>query len=184
MRCFLTFLSLLAFCFATGRAQTTPSADEVLQAAYAKAAGEHKKVFLIFHASWCVWCRKMDSSMNDISCKKFFDDNFVITHLVVMESKGKEDLENQGARDLLKKYKAESSGIPFWIVFDAEGNVLADAKRPPQNKNVGCPAKEEEVEYFIEVLKKIANPTGEELNTIRTRFRKNEFKRPAWVPAS
>jgi len=175
----LIFLSFLALCITTGRAQTPSSADQVLQAAYAKAAQEHKKVFLIFHASWCGWCRKMDSSMNDASCKKFFDDNFVITHLVVMESKGKENLENPGALDLLKKYKADRSGIPFWVVFDAEGNILADAKMPPQNSNAGCPAKEEEVGYFIGVLKKVTNPTEGELNTIRIRFRKNEYKIPA-----
>jgi thioredoxin-related protein len=184
MKQLLIFLSFLAVCSATGRAQTPPSADQVLQAAYAKAAKEDKKVFLIFHASWCGWCRKMDSSMNDVSCKKFLDDNFVITHLVVMESKGKENLENPGALDLLKKYKADRSGIPFWVVFDAEGNMLADAKMPPQNSNTGCPAKEEEVEYFIDVLKKVTNPGEAELNAIRTRFRKNEYKRPASVPAS
>lgn len=184
MKQLLIFLSFLAVCSATGRAQTPPSADQVLQAAYAKAAKEHKKVFLIFHASWCGWCRKMDSSMSDVSCKKFFDNNFVITHLVVMESKGKENLENPGALDLLKKYKADRSGIPFWVVFDAEGNMLADAKMPPQNSNTGCPAKEEEVEYFIDVLKKVTNPGEAELNAIRTRFRKNEYKRTASVPAS
>ena len=178
MKQLLISLSFLAVGFTTGRAQTTPSADQVLQAAYAKAAREHKKVFLICHASWCGWCGKMESSMNDASCKKFFDDNFVITHLVVMESKGKENLENPGARNLLKRYKAESSGIPFWMVFDAEGNMLADAKMPPKNSNVGCPAKEEEVEYFIDVLKKVTNPTEGELNAIRTRFRKNENKIP------
>ncbi|MBK7374589.1 MAG: hypothetical protein IPJ02_03205 [Chitinophagaceae bacterium] len=53
---------------------------------------------LIFHASWCGWCHKMDTSLNDISVKRFFDDNFVITHITVLESKGKERLENPGEK--------------------------------------------------------------------------------------
>jgi hypothetical protein len=82
----------------------------------------------MFHASWCGWCHKMDTSLNDASVKKFFDDNFVIRHLVVFESKGKENLENPGALEMLTKYDGKDQGIPFWLIFDKDENFLADSR--------------------------------------------------------
>ena len=80
-----------------------PIANAVLKKAVVDAGNENKKVLLIFHASWCGWCHKMDSSLNDLSCKKFFDENFVITHITVLESKGKENLENPGGLEMMEK---------------------------------------------------------------------------------
>src|SRR6188472_3318713 len=93
---FLLFSLLTTVVFA----QQVPSADQILKEARAQAAKENKNVMVIFHASWCGWCHKMDTSLNDASVKKFFDDNFVIRHLVVFESKGKENLENPGALEM------------------------------------------------------------------------------------
>ena len=55
--------------------------------------------------------------MNDPACKEFFDNNYVIDHLVVKESENNKHLENPGAEDLLKQYKGANSGIPFWLDF-------------------------------------------------------------------
>jgi thioredoxin-related protein len=160
--------------------QAPPSAGEVMKEAFDAAVKENKKVFIMFHASWCGWCHKMDASLNDISCKKFFDDNFIIRHRVVFESKGKENFENPGALAMLTKYKGADQGIPFWLVFDKDGSLLADSKMPPGSVNpdkrylnTGCPASKEEVDYFIEVLKKTTSLKEGELEVIRVRFRKN-----------
>lgn len=156
------------------------TADVVMSEAYATAKAENKKVFVMFHASWCGWCHKMDAAMNEPAMKKFFDDNFVIRHLVVMESEGKKNLENPGAADMMKKYHGDKSGIPYWLVFDSDGNLLADSKLraagdgPEKGSNVGCPAAENEVAYFIEVLKKTTKLTEADLTLIAQRFRKNE----------
>jgi len=158
----------------------TPSAEEIMKEAFSTAVKENKKVFIMFHASWCGWCHKMDASLNDPVCKKYFDDNFVIRHLVVYESKGKENLENSGALDMLTKYNGADQGIPFWLVFDKNENFLADSRMPPPSatpeakaQNTGCPANKEEVDYFIEVLKKATSLKEAELEIIRVRFRKN-----------
>lgn len=134
----------------------------------------------MFHASWCGWCHRMDKAMNDEAVKKFFDENFVIRHLVVMESDGKKDLENPGAAEMMKKYHGDKSGIPYWLVFDSNGTLLADSKVRPEGggpetgDNVGCPASEKEVAYFIEILKKTTKLQEAELTLIAQRFRKNE----------
>jgi len=158
-----------------------PNADTIMKEAIKIAAGENKKVFIIFHASWCIWCRKMDSSMNDKSCKNFFDDNYIVRHLTVLESKDKKHLENPVAAEMLGKYKGVDQGIPFWLIFDKYGNLLADSQLRPdgaaldkQGTNTGCPASEEEVNYFISVLKKTSRMSAPQLDIIKKRFRENE----------
>jgi len=163
------------------KAQLPPSsADEILKGAYLAATKENKNVFIMFHASWCGWCHKMDKSMNDETCKKFFENNFVIRHLVVDESTDKKNLENPGADELRKKYYGDGQGIPFWLVFDKDGVLLADSKMrvkdagPETGDNTGCPASEKEVEYFISVLQKTTHLNSDQLEIIRNRFRQNE----------
>lgn len=169
-------LLLLAQISISLSAQNTPlSADEVLKKAFAKAKTEKKNVFVLFHASWCGWCRKMDTAMADSVCKPFFDKNYVIEHLTIQESDDKKNLENPGAEELYKKHAntPKSGGIPFWIVYDANGKVLGDAKMPDGN-NSGCPAAAEEVEHFISVLKKSSKMDDKTSKAIFIRFRKNE----------
>src|SRR5262245_59579866 len=89
------------------------SADEIMREAMQTAAKENKNVFVIFHASWCGWCHKMDTSINDKTCKDFFYKNYVIRHLVVDESRDKKALENPGADELRAKYHGDNEGIPF-----------------------------------------------------------------------
>ena len=156
------------------------SSEEIMKEAFTSARNQNKKVLLMFHASWCGWCHKMDTSLNDASVKKFFDDNFVIRHLVVFESKGKENLENPGALEMLTKFEGKDQGIPFWLIFDKDEKFLFDSRMSAivnsteKLVNTGCPASKEEVDYFIEVLKKTTDLKEDQLEKIRTRFRRNE----------
>jgi len=158
-----------------------PSASEIMTEAMQTAAKENKNVFIIFHASWCGWCHKMDTSIDDKSCKEFFQRNYVIRHLVVDESRDKKDLENPGANELRAKYHGDDEGIPFWLIFDKDGHLLADSQIRPigmsadgKGENVGCPATEKEVTYFIEVLKKTSRMSETEQAAVQKRFRQNE----------
>ena len=163
-------------------AQSAPSsADAVMKEAYQQAAKEKKNVFVIFHASWCVWCHRMDSSMSDVMCKNFFDDNYVIRHLTVDESKDKKNLENPGADAFRNKYGGSDLGIPYWLIFDPNGKLLADSRiRTDANvdskpgDNSGCPATEKEVDYFIKVLKQTSQLNTSEEAAVTKRFRENE----------
>ena len=181
-RTLLILVSALFFS-TISKAQTTQavSADEIVMNACKQAAKENKKVLVMFHASWCVWCHKMDSSMNDASCKKFFDNNFVIAHLVIMESADKKNLENPAAMETLTSYHGDGKGIPFWVIIDKDGNLLADSQIRPdgadlktKGENMGCPATEDEVKAFITVLKKTTKITSAEEAAIVKRFRLND----------
>jgi len=175
-------LSISVLAAAGMQAQTTtPAASAVLKRAVTDAAEQNKKVLLMFHASWCGWCHKMDSSLNDITCKKFFDDHFVITHITVMESKGKENLENPGGLEMMLKYNGKDQGLPYWVILDKDYNLLFDSQiRKTQadgtvkGQNIGCPASQPEVDHFISVLKKTTPLTAAQLAIISKRFRQNE----------
>jgi len=184
MKKLLLFSFTLLCCFIMTAAQQPisqqqkPSAQKVLEDARLIATKENKNVFVIFHASWCGWCHKMDTAMNDPAIKKFFFDNYVVRHLVVMESKNKKNLENPGALEIMQKYSGENSGIPFWFITDKKGKFLMDSRQQTADgkpgDNVGCPASEKEVEHFIKVLKQTSKINEPGLAAIKTRFRKNE----------
>lgn len=171
--CF-SFLIMAGFC-----QQPVPTAKEVLDTAYLQAAAENKNILLIFRASWCGWCRKMDNALNNVACKKFFDDNYVITHLTVLESGSEKDKENKGADELLKQYKALESGIPFWAVLDKQGNMLRNSflkNADGSLSNIGCPASESEVAAFTQIIKASSALTDKELATIAAIFRLNDSR--------
>ena len=180
--CLLVVVPAFVFFTKTSSAQHgVPSASQIMQEAMQTAAKENKNVFIIFHASWCGWCHKMDSAINDKTCKDFFYENYVIRHLVVDETKDKKDLENPGADALRTKYHGDDEGIPFWLIFDKNGNLLADSQSRPEGaspdtkgENIACPATQKEVTYFIEVLKKTSKISEAEQAAVQARFRQNE----------
>ncbi|MEB0262500.1 MULTISPECIES: thioredoxin family protein [unclassified Mucilaginibacter] len=113
------------FAVKSGFAQTAtlPASEVVLKEAYAKAAKENKKVMLIFHASWCGWCKKMEAPLADPTIKPLIESNYVVATLDVMESPEKKNLENPESLEVMTKLKGEKSGLPFWVVLDAKGKV-------------------------------------------------------------
>jgi thiol-disulfide isomerase/thioredoxin len=174
----LIVLSLILF---SGPSQSDPpSVDQILKEAMQQATKEKKNILIIFHASWCGWCRKMDSSINDESCRKFFEGSYVIRHMVAYESRDKKSLENPGVYEFLSRYNADELGLPSWFIFDQNGNLLADSQiRPPganittRGENIGCPTTGKEVASFIEVLKKTSHLNALQQAAIEKRFLKN-----------
>ena len=174
----LLALVLNVTCFAQ---KELPSAEIVMKAAYKQATEEHKKVMVIFHASWCGWCRKMEASINEPALNKMFTDNYIIVYLDVLEQPAKKNLENPGSLELMTKYKGDKAGLPFWYITDAKGTELADSQVRPTGagfesygENVGCPASESEVAFFIQILKSTSNLRDDQLSLIGKRFAENK----------
>jgi thiol-disulfide isomerase/thioredoxin len=163
-------------------AQETPApADKILDEAYKIAAKEKKQVMIVFHASWCGWCKKFDASVADPSVKDYFEKSFVIRHLVVLEPEAKKNLENPGATEIFKKYAGDKSGIPFFLIFNKKGVLLGDSNIRAEGdgldkpgKNMGCPASDEEVAAFVALLKKVSKVSDSEATAIAERFKKNK----------
>lgn len=165
---FFLFLSCLIF------AQPAPNSGSIMAAAYKKASKENKNVFVIFHASWCGWCKKLDASLNDDAVKKTFDANYVTVHLTVQENATNKKLENRGADVFLKKYKGQDAGLPFFLIMDKKGKFLGDSF--VKGENLGCPATAEEVGSFIALLKRTSKITEDQIQLFSARFRQNEAK--------
>ena len=175
------FTVLLASVTTLAHAQEMPSSDKLLNDAYTLASKENKNVLVIFHASWCGWCKKMDAAINDASCKNLFEKNYVIIHLTVEESKENRQLEHPGANMLKRKYKGDNAGLPFWLILNAKGDLLGDSfmrkageSLSMPGENMGCPAATEEVAAFCSLLKKTSSLSEAELATIAERFKKNK----------
>ncbi|MFS4431793.1 thioredoxin family protein [Chryseobacterium sp. S90] len=155
------------FLFQLGTAQE--KADVVLNTAFKEAKAGKKNVLLIFHASWCKWCKMMEKNMDLPEAKPIFDKRFVTAYVDVQERGEKKSLENPGGQELMNKYKGENAGLPFWLILNPKGEVLADSF-DAKGENLGSPATPEEVTAFIAKLGKASKLNNEESQTIEKVF--------------
>lgn len=150
------------------------TADEMLGEAMLKAGKEKKNIFVVFHASWCGWCKRLDAFMQDKELRPIFDRSYVIVHMDVLENADKKNLENPGAEAKMNAWVGKDAGLPYFVVLDAKGKKLVDSLRPsnfppkegvrPPNpdprpavgmdkpQNTGHPMAPEEIAWFMEIL--------------------------------
>jgi thioredoxin-related protein len=161
--------------------ETPAAAGDVVKDACREAAASHKKVLILFHASWCHWCRKLDTLLTSADCKDLFGQSYVIRHLTVMESSDKKNLENPGAQDLYVKYAgSDLQGIPFFLIMNDDGTVVADSRIKPEGAapgstgdNLGYPSSKKEVEYFMRVLHETTALSADQLGVIAGKLEKH-----------
>ena len=164
-----SLLICLFFLGSISMSNAQEKASVVLEKAYKQAKKENKKVLVIFHASWCTWCKKIEKNMEADAVRALFHDNYVITYLTVQESTKNKHLNNPGADEVLKKYKGDKQGIPFWVILDAKGNLLEDSFNA-KGENLGCPAALDEVMEFNAKLKRTSKLNDKDLAAIAQVF--------------
>ena len=136
------FISSGLFIFSNTFCQNQPEKTDTLALLLQKSSINNKKLFLVFGWQGCGWCRvfekyHQDSIVNDILSKYF-----MIAKIDIYKTKA-------GA-DLYKKYGKE--GTPSWTIFDLKGNILIDSDNG--KGNIGYPAEENELEYYVQAIKK------------------------------
>ena len=143
-------------------------AEDILKAAIQAAEPTHKTVFLIFHASWCSWCKRLDAVLEQQVIKKIIEEHFVVTRLDVFESGDKiQTFENPGGKKIDIDLGGEQSGLPFYVFLDAEGKKIADSNVMPNNENIGYPGSESEIAAFGKLLRLSApRMSDEELSIV------------------
>lgn len=161
--------ALLALTVLSCAALATDSAADVMKQAYARAGKEHKNVLVLFHASWCGWCHRLDAFLDKQPEGKKVMDAYVVVHLDVLEQPEKADLENAGAEEMMKAWDGEKSGLPFMVVLDAKGKKLMDSNRVKgdQKTNTGYPAAPEEIGHFMTILSKTSKLSKNEQASIQ-----------------
>lgn len=153
-------------------------AELVIAKAYDTANQSGKNVFLLFHATWCSWCKRLDKVMQSNEMKEIFERNFVVTHLDVMESGAEiEKSENPGGKAVMNVLGGAKSGIPFYAFLTPEGKNLANSNAMEKNGNIGYPGTLEEIQAFMKLLKTGApNMSENDYNAIFIYLKKNAPK--------
>jgi len=167
-----SFISAVLCAFTVTALAAPPSADQVLTDAKAQAAKENKAIFVHFGASWCGWCRKLDTWLESPDIKPVFEKYFVPVKLVVQENGPKKALENPGADALLKKLGGPA-GLPYSAFLDSEGKLIVNSNlNGAEGQNIGYPSEPAEVDWFIKMVKKAApNVSDDDVNNIEKSLR-------------
>ncbi len=152
MRRFALGAALLAVTFAHA---APPDAAKALSDARAQAQRQGKNVLVVFHASWCGWCKKFDRMLEDPKLKPTFDASYVVLHLDVMENGDKKALENPGGAEVMEGLGGKGAGLPFYAVVAPDGKKLGDSLLTPgvPTTNTGHPAETKEIAHFLDLLK-------------------------------
>ncbi len=146
------------------------NADLLLHTAEAQAEAGKKKVFLVFHASWCGPCFVLHRFLEDPQVRPIMNAHFVVQDLDIWEHK-KNGWENPGGTALYKKYKGPNS-VPFFAVLDARGTKLGDSMHYGQN--MGVPREASDVLFFLKMLKRTApSLTARELATLKSGLKRS-----------
>ncbi len=160
MRRIIVLVALSFICLAASSAQFVKPApaQDIVNSALKQAASTDRNVWVIFHASWCIWCKRLDKMLDDPTIKSILEKQYVITHLDILETqKGKKDsLENPGGKEIAANLGGEKSGLPFFAFLDKTGKKLADSNVMPKDQNIGYPATAGEIQEFGKLLEKTA----------------------------
>lgn len=170
----LTALVILLASVPAGTSAGQPEgAKPILDAAIKEADASHRTVFLIFHASWCKWCTRLDAVLESPDVNKIIREHYVVVHLDVQERGDKvRTLENPGGNAIMNTLGGENTGLPFYVFLDGAGKKIADSKViGPSKENIGYPGSAEEARQFDRILRETApQMTGEERAMVMKHF--------------
>lgn len=123
-----------------------PKAQEVLDAALARAKEADKRLWVSFGAPWCGWCHRLEDWVHSEVPAALLAEDFEFLKI--------DQDRTIGGVEMLAKYRgSESGGIPWFVFLAADGTVLADSGKG--GENLGCPWTDEELARFRAILAKV-----------------------------
>jgi len=135
------------------------TADVLFEHAKAEAQQKHEGILLVFSASWCAPCKLFERFLEDPQMKPITEKAFVIQRIDVGE-RGSDPVHTNtpGGVSLRATFGAvREPGFPFLVMTGENGNLIVNSYRNGDTaKNVGYPASPEEIDWYIEMLKRAA----------------------------
>lgn len=157
------------------RAQTD-SATSFFYRAQAQAHQEHKHILMVFSASWCGPCKLYERFLEDEKIKPLHDKAFVVVRIDVGEKAGDTKHQNTPGGEQLRATLGAvgEPGFPFLVITDESGQPIVNSyAQGKTDANVGYPAAPEEIDWYVEMLKRGApSLTPAELKTIHNWLKK------------
>lgn len=124
------------------------TAEERIAAAVETARVSGKSVFVSVGTSWGTWCIKLDALLTNAIIGPLLNQHFVFLSLDQEKVKGTTAFRAAHALD-------RSSGVPWYATLNGQGELIATSDAKPA-QNTGYPASQEEIAWFMEVLKRSA----------------------------
>jgi thioredoxin-related protein len=169
----LFILSIILFpCFLPGQTAKPDSAQAILTTALIEARSAQKNVFLVFHATWCSWCKRLEAAINDTVLKAIIDENYIVAKLDVKERGDKiQSYENPGGQEVMSDFGGKNAGLPFLVFLNRKGKMIANSNIMPHKQNIGYPGSQNEITAFLKLLKKTApHVTSKQCDRIKSYF--------------
>lgn len=92
-------------------------AKQQIEGSLKTAAGENKRVMLIFGANWCYDCHVLDQALHEGEAGKIVKESFLLVHVDIGE--GEKNAE------LIKKYETTLDfGVPTVVILNGDGRVV------------------------------------------------------------
>ena len=136
-------LSLLLFiCLTWGQTNQVPSIQVVMDSVYKAAKNEDRHILLIFHTSWCDYCKLLIDGLTNNESKIFFDENFIVSTINPFGEKA-----NSGAMKYFEELlENNEKGYPSTFIIDENGKKL--------DYYYGYPFSEPKIDSLMSILNK------------------------------
>ena len=154
----LIALSSAKVCWASASETAGATAGEVMDHAMSEAAASHRNILVMFGASWCGNCRLFDRFLKDARMHPLMERSFVFVDLNTGEHANDSKHANiPGGQKLQLALGGGEAGYPYLAMTDDHGKMLANSLRPAGRgkfENTGYPDSQNEIGWFVEMLKK------------------------------
>jgi len=98
----------------------TNDAKKDIANAVQAAAKEHKRVLLVFGASWCFDCFALDYRFHQSNIQPLVDNNYRVVHVDIGE--------HDKNLDIARRYQTDTEAVPALAVLDSDGKLLYSGK--------------------------------------------------------
>ena len=182
-----TFIFIVLVCLYSRADRKLTVAETILTAAQKQAKHDHKGIFLVFGASWCTPCKRLDGVLDAPANRSVIEKYFVVTRLSVAEQYGgNPKLNTPGGDKLFSRFGGPGNNVPFVVLLDHKGELIVNSNRPiSEDKldNIGYPDQPLEILWFMTMLKKAAPVMSDsEVQTVTDWLKKSAKEHPKPEP--